>query len=211
MYEPAAYEAWYHTRRGSWIARREFGLMMALLSPTRSAALLDAGAGTGHFSRLFADSGLTVTALDPDPAMLQYARAQSAARDYVLGAVPQLPFADGAFDYAAAVTSLCFVPEPARALAELWRVSSRGLVLGLLNRQSLLHRHKADRDGYRGARWDTLTEVLRWARPLEGVRRFRWGSAIFFPRGGPLARTVEPVIPKYLPLGGFLAVVLSRY
>ncbi len=210
MYEPANYEAWYRTPRGAWIAEREFALMMALLRPRRPGTLLDVGAGTGHFSRAFAAAGLNVTALDPSSAMLRFARERGGARGYVLGSAGRLPFPDGSFDYGAAVTSLCFVSDPERALGELWRVSRRGVVLGLLNRRSLLYRRKAGTGGYRGARWDSVDAARRWARSLPKGGKLHWGTAIFLPSGGAPARAAEKLIPNRLPWGGFLATCLTK-
>ncbi|WP_303906672.1 class I SAM-dependent methyltransferase [Thiohalomonas denitrificans] len=210
MSDPANYEAWYRTPRGAWIAEREFALMMALLQPQIPATLVDVGAGTGQFSRRFATAGLSVTALDPAPAMLDYARTRGAGRAYVLGTAQALPFRDRAFDYASAVTSLCFVPEPEQALSELWRISRRGVILGLLNRHSLLHWQKAERGGYRGAHWDTVDAVRRWSDSLRGVGDCRMGTAVFLPGGGPLSRAVERIAPQRLPWGGFLGVCLLK-
>lgn len=72
--DTARYEAWYRTPRGAWMAQREFALLMRLLQPVRGATLLDAGTGTGHFARRFADAGLRVTGLDPDGDALAYAQ-----------------------------------------------------------------------------------------------------------------------------------------
>lgn len=105
---PREYEAWYETARGSWIAGREFELMMRLLKPPAGATLLDVGYGTGHFSRRFAAVGLRVTGLDPDAAMLDYARGLGGGVDYLRGTGAVLPFGDHFHDYVAAVTSLCF-------------------------------------------------------------------------------------------------------
>ena len=66
--DPTAYEAWYHTARGTWIGAVEFRLMMHLLQPASGATLLDVGSGTGYFSRCFAAAGLRVIGIDPDPA-----------------------------------------------------------------------------------------------------------------------------------------------
>jgi SAM-dependent methyltransferase len=49
----------------------------------------------------------------------------------------QLPFRDRAVDAALFVTSLEFLEDPGRALAEAARVSRRGLMLVVLNRRSL--------------------------------------------------------------------------
>jgi SAM-dependent methyltransferase len=205
---PREYEAWYQTARGSWIADREFDLMMRLLKPAAGAMLLDVGCGTGHFSRRFAAVGLRVTGLDPDPAMLDYARGLGGV-SYLLGTGTALPFDDNAYDHVTAVTSLCFIADPERALREMWRVARRAVLLGLLNRHSLLYRQKHDRGGYRGARRDTAAEVRRWTQSLAPVPRVTIRSAIFLP-GDAFARTVEAVLPGVLPWGGFLAVLLRK-
>ena len=210
MLNPSEYEAWYQTARGSWIAGREFDLMRRLLDAPAGATLLDVGCGTGHFSRRFAAAGLRVAGLDPDPAMLGHARGHGGGVSYRLGTGTGLSFGDNAHDYVTAVTSLCFIADPERALREMWRVARRAVLLGLLNRRSLLYRQKRGRGAYRGARWDTSAEVRRWARQLEPAPRVTARSAIFIPGGGAFARAAETVLPGVLPWGAFLAVVLRK-
>lgn len=204
------YESWYTTPRGRWIAETEFALMLRLLHPQVGASLLDAGSGTGQFSRRFAQAGLDVASLDPSPDMLAVARRAAPELPCVRGTALALPFRDGSFDYAAAVTSLCFVEPPARALAELWRVSRRGVILGLLNRSSLLYRLKHGRGAYRGARWDRLIDVRHWCAALDPQPRLDAAYGIFLPGGGWLARRLEDRLPAMLPWGSFLAVALHR-
>ena len=208
--EPAVYHAWYETPRGGWIASRELDLMFSLLRPRPASRLLDVGCGTGWFSSRFADSGLSVSGLDPDLLALRFARQRDNRICWVEGQAEALPFADAAFDYATAVTSLCFVSDPIKALREMWRVSGRAVVLGLLHRHSLLWLTKRGLGGYRGARWNLLDEVRYWARELEPAPDIQAGWAIFLPWGGPVARGIEAVLPARLPLGGFLAVCLRR-
>jgi SAM-dependent methyltransferase len=207
---PGEYEAWYQTARGSWIASREFDLMRRLLDPPADATLLDVGCGTGHFSRRFAAAGLRVAGLDPDPAMLGHARGLGDGVSYLLGTGTSLSFGDNTYDYVTAVTSLCFIADPEQALREMWRVARRAVLLGLLNRRSLLYRQKRDHSAYRGARWDTSEEVRRWTRQLEPAPRVTARSAIFMPGGGAFARAAEAVLPGMLPWGAFLAVVLCK-
>jgi len=204
------YESWYHTPRGAWIATQEAELMRRMLAPAAGDTLLDVGSGGGHFSRRFADYGLRVTGLDPDAAMVDFARRQGGAIDYLIGTGQTLPFADAAFDYVTAVTSLCFIADPEAALREMWRVSGKAVCLGLLNRHSLLYRRKAGRGAYSGARWDTVAQVRQWARHMSPPPRLRIHSAVFAPSGGALARGVERLLPARLPWGGFLAVCLDK-
>ena len=150
--QPTAYEAWYHTPRGEWIGETEFSLLLQLIRPGPGQTVLDVGCGSGYFSRHFANVGLAVTAIDPDPAMLEYARSQTSEIDYLQESALQLPFENETFDYCTAITSMCFVNEPMQALTEMWRVCRYGIALGLLNHRSLLYRQKHGWGGYIGAR-----------------------------------------------------------
>jgi SAM-dependent methyltransferase len=210
--DPAAYDAWYHTPRGRWIGECEYRLLRKLLACLPSASLLDVGCGTGYFSRRFSQGGLTVTGIDPVLATLEFAQSQHGDIHYIQGNALALPFPDDAFDYAMAVTSLCFVDDPLPALREMWRVTRHALILGLLNRHSLLYRGKQGQGGYAGARWDTAGKVLdAWVpglSPSPGTVELR--SAVFLPRGTGMAKRVEHWLPDTLRLGGFLAVGLRK-
>ncbi len=212
LFEPANYEAWYHTERGRWIAAREFELLWRLLQPQPAATLLDVGCGTGHFSRAFARAGLAVTGVEPDPAMLDFARQTDGMVRYRQGRAEGLPFADASFDHVVAITSLCFVAEPAQALGEMWRVARRVVALGLLHRPSLLWWRKRHSPGYAGARWDRWREVRDWIGRLDpapaAVQR---GFAVFGMGEGRIARWLEAHLPlTRVPLGGFMAVAIHK-
>ncbi|MFK5913730.1 MAG: hypothetical protein QM484_05080 [Woeseiaceae bacterium] len=110
------------------------------------------------------------------------------------------------FDYSTAITSLCFVDNPVSALSEMWRVSKKGIVVGLLNHDSLLFRKKFNQGSYAGARWDRWIDAKKWISsltpaPLKTLQR----TAIFNSEGGTMARIVETALPHRLPWGGFLA------
>ncbi len=210
--DPATYEAWYHTRRGQWIADREFALLASLLECGRGTSLLDLGCGTGYFSRRFAAQDVNVTGVDPDAGMLDFARQQGGGIRYVRASAQALPFVDRAFDYSVAVTSFCFIQNPLAALKEMWRVSRHGMLVAVLNRHSLLYARKHGRGAYRGARWDTPRLLSRhWVQVLTpGPGKVRMRSAVFFPGGSRTARVAERLLPARLPWGGFLVLALSR-
>ncbi len=207
---PGEYEAWYHTPRGRWIADHEYRLLRSALDLPAGASVLDAGCGTGYFTRRLANDGYDITGIDTDAAMLGYARDHGTGRErYLAGDMRRLAFADRSFDGAIAITSLCFVREEQEAIAELARISRHCVALGLLNRHSLLWWRKGrggGRGGYHGARWHTTHEaraLLERAGLLDVVVH----CAIQLPGGGRIARLVEGCVPDRMPYGGFLLAV----
>lgn len=134
----AAYDAWFETPLGRALDLAESGALMTLAAPLPGEHALDAGCGTGIYTRRLAERGLEVTGVDLDREMLAAARIKAPAAHLVEGDVTSLPFEDASFDLVLSVTVLCFVPEPQRAVRELVRVTRPGgrVVLGELNRWS---------------------------------------------------------------------------
>ncbi len=204
---PADYDAWYETPRGLWIGEVELRLLRACLEPREGAHLLDVGCGSGYFTRALARSGLVMTGLDPDEGMIRYARAHAGPGEcYLTGDARSLPFPDESFDDTVAITSFCFVADAVSALRELVRVTRRRVAVGLLNRYSLLHWRKAGHGAYHGAHWHAAGEVRRLFTQC-GMPHVMLRYAVFLPRGGMVARWLEPHVPARLPVGGFLLVV----
>ncbi len=207
--KPQDYDHWYATPRGRWIGETEFALLRRMLAPAAGESLLDVGCGTGWFTRRFAETGsLTVTGLDPNAEWLDYVRQRTPGVEWVVGDARKLPFADGSFDTVVSITALCFIEDWQRALSEMARVARRRIVLGLLNRHSLLWREKGRAGGqgaYRGAHWHTADEVRAALAELP-VSNVQVRTAIFLPSGSGFARMLERVSPNRAPCGGFLAI-----
>ena len=209
--EPADYEAWYHTARGKGIAGVEWDLLVNLIQPKAGMTLLDVGCGTGYFSRRFSEIGLNVTALDSNRAALSYAQQQGEGINYLQASALSLPLASDSFDYVSAVTSLCFVESPEQALQEIWRIGQRGLLLGLLNKQSLLYWQKRHSQSYAGARWDRVATVKKWAGTLEPEpSRIFVSNGVLVAGSGRLSRLMERTLAKLLPFGAFIAMYIER-
>ncbi|MBI3374429.1 MAG: class I SAM-dependent methyltransferase [Betaproteobacteria bacterium] len=208
---PDQYDAWYRTPRGNWIGTTEFALLARLLELRPGETVLDAGCGTGYFTRHFAEgrSGW-VAGIDRDQAAVSYARRHSTGNAAFVGADAQrLPFPDHSFDTVISVTALCFMQDERAALMEMLRVARRRIVLGLLNRQSLLYLSKGRGGGsgsYRGARWHSYANILELFNGL-AVSNLRLHSAVFLPGGGALARRAEPCLAHWF--GGYGAFIAA--
>ena len=182
-----------------------------MLKPRTGESLLDVGCGTGHFSRRFAAEGLVVSGIDPDADAIAFASTRGDDIAYSVGDGRTLPFADRSFDYCIAVTSLCFINDVETVLREMWRVSRKGVLLGLLNRNSLLFAQKSGGGGYSGARWDHPGNVKRWIRALpQPPAQVRIKTAVYLPRGGLLSRVIETLAPASVPVGAFMSVYLQK-
>jgi SAM-dependent methyltransferase len=210
--QPEQYEAWYATQRGAWIGEEEYRLLASLLAPNPSETLLDIGCGTGYFTRRFANDATdgNVVGSDIDLDMIRFAAGHSVrGTGFVTADTRQLPFRDKSFDLVVSITALCFIREEQQALREMLRVARRRVVLGLLNRHSLLYLAKGRRGGrgaYHGAHWHTPTEALRLFDGLP-VLHAGLGTTIVMPGGKHWSRRLEPLLRRWLPgCGAFIAV-----
>lgn len=150
--DAAEYDAWYGSPRGRWIGETEFRLAQRLLDSRPSESLLDAGCGTGWFTRRFAATGMAATGLDLNGDWLAFARSSgSTGTTWVAGDARHLPFADRSFDHVLSIAALCFIKDEKAVLTEIVRVTRKRFAIGWLNRSSLLYRTKAGQGVYRGA------------------------------------------------------------
>ncbi len=105
---------------------------MELIGPRPGVRVLDVGAGTGLVAVPVAQTvGAlgNVVALDIAKAMLRELTRAAAGIDNVrliLGDAEQPPFRDAAFDWVVAASVIFFLPDPAAALREWWRVLKPG-------------------------------------------------------------------------------------
>ena len=207
----AHYEAWYETPEGQRADELEKAVLGWLLQGfSRPDSVLEVGCGTAYFTRWLSDQGVAAVGLDLSPAMLADARALGAG-PLVRADARRLPFADGAFDLAAFITTLEFLRQPQEALAEARRVARRGMVLGVLNRWSVLglQRRLAGlfrRTVYDAARFYGVGELKRLAtggctRSIAGGKTHIVWRTTLFPRRWPWAQA-------RLPWGGFIGMAL---
>jgi ubiquinone/menaquinone biosynthesis C-methylase UbiE len=71
-------------------------------------------------------------AVDPSADQIAFARTTPAAKtvDFRVGGAQSLPFGDREFDVAAMALVITFIPDPAKALAEMTRVMKPGGTIG---------------------------------------------------------------------------------
>jgi ubiquinone/menaquinone biosynthesis C-methylase UbiE len=97
--------------------------------------VLDVAAGDGNVAVSAARTGARVTATDFTPSLLEAGRARSRAMGldirWEAADAEALPFGDGTFDAVTSAFGLMFAPRPELAIAEAFRVTAPGGVVGL--------------------------------------------------------------------------------
>ena len=115
---------------------------IGLLNIVPGQHVLDVGCGTGAATRALAKRVAPagrVTGIDPSAALLKITRElldkESLGNliDLREGDCRELPFADASFDIVFAATTLSHVPDPARALGEMVRVTRPGGRIGVFD------------------------------------------------------------------------------
>jgi SAM-dependent methyltransferase len=197
------YERWYSEagRRTDALEKALLGQLLASFPDART--VLDVGCGTGHFTRWMAEQGLDAVGLDVSDPMLNEARRHDGV-SYMNGDALALPLADRSRDLVALITTLEFVSDPERALAEAVRVARQGILLGVLNRYSLLAlRRRLSRESlWRNARFFGPGELAELARAAAGrrIRSVLWRTTLW-----PL----PGVRDLRLPWGGFIGMAVK--
>ncbi len=207
------YDKWYETAEGAMYDRLEKKAVSRYLPrDVHRMKLLEVGCGTGHWSRFFADRGFEVTGIDISENMIRVAQSKAIENaSFQVADAHCLPFADGAFDVSAAITTLEFVRGPDLVLQEMVRCTRRPggqLVVGVLNALAPLNRNRQRNPEslYSKARLFSprqVTQLLELYGPTRVV------TAGFAPRSkpllwlSPLTDTINHLL--HLPYGVFIA------
>jgi 2-polyprenyl-3-methyl-5-hydroxy-6-metoxy-1,4-benzoquinol methylase len=125
--------------------------------------LLDAGCGTGLFSKAAVERGALVTSMDVGPALLAEV-AKKCDSERVVGSVMELPFPENSFEIVICTEVVEHTPHPRRAVAELARVVEPNGILVLTTPNRV---------------WHPMIRLanLLGLRPYEGLENWvRWGE-----------------------------------
>jgi SAM-dependent methyltransferase len=119
----------YERFMGRW-SRELAPLLVSFASVDEQQAVLDIGSGTGAlaFAVAKASPSARVTGVDPSSAYVRYAQAR-APNDrvrFLVGDAQQLQLPDAAFDRTLSLLVMNFIPDPAKAVREMVRVTRPG-------------------------------------------------------------------------------------
>ncbi len=157
-----AYDAYYQSEQGLIIDRIEKKLIGDFLKTISGDKLLDLGCGTGHWTRFFKNHGFEVTGIDNSDAMLTVAQRKNL--NCIKADAENLPFDNHSFPVVASITMLEFVDNPGKVFDEIYRILKPNgyLILGCLNRHSVLGQTKNNSDTFRHADFFSKTDLKQY-------------------------------------------------
>jgi len=142
----ANYESWYYNK-GKKAVEEEKALLKCFIEGYPDAGtLLEVGCGTGYFTNWFEELGLESLGLDSSSHMIKEAH-EKYHLFCILGHGLNLPFKARSFDLVTIITTLEFLDRPKEVLQEALRVTRKGLILGVINKHSLLGLRYAKKGG----------------------------------------------------------------
>jgi len=126
-------DAWTTLARAGYDVYRDYlntPAFLAMLPDVEGMSGLDIGCGEGHNTRLLAERGAQMKAIDIAEIFIAHAIRKEKVKilgiDYLLASAVALPFVDEAFDFATGFMSFMDIPETDRVLAEAYRILKPG-------------------------------------------------------------------------------------
>jgi SAM-dependent methyltransferase len=184
---------WYRGQRAIL-----FRLLDPLLSSRRIARVLEAGCGTGYFSRLMQqERGWGVVPLDISAEGLKYAHAMGVERP-VQADLSKLPFPGGVFDMVMSVDVLPHLPRGAEeaAMGELTRVLARGGLLVVRAAALNILRSRHSEFAFERQRFARRQMADLFRRCGIRVLRATYANSLLFPVALVKFRLWEPLLKR---------------
>ncbi len=206
------YDSWFSTPVGQYVKIYESALLLDLLNPQPGELILDAGCGTGIFTRDVIAGGAKVIGMDISLPMVARGTEQMRGLDFagICGDMCALPFGEQCFDRVFSMTAIEFVPDAHRVIVELERVTKIGgcIVVTTLNSLSpWAERRRRKAEGGHALFQDIIFRSpadMRRLVPEEAIIQ----TAIHFEKDDPIERVPQLELAgsnKQLETGAFLA------
>jgi SAM-dependent methyltransferase len=215
FHEASAYEKWMQKPENRLAFEMEIRLLREMLQPRPGESILDIGCGIGACLEAFVEMGLNATGIDASTYMLDFALGRNGNRvDLYRGFAEDLPFDDNSFNHACLFTTLEFVEDPKKALAEACRVAKDRLFIGVLNSFAIkaLERRVKEMFSpsiYSHARFFNVWNLKYMIHDLVGPVPVSWRTVCQLPLpSGKFAASMEQPLLQRCPFGAFVGMVV---
>ncbi|MCP3952876.1 MAG: class I SAM-dependent methyltransferase [Desulfobacterales bacterium] len=212
-----AYGQWMNDPRNKTAIEGESRLMMEMLTPLKTDSAVSIGGCAGTRLLPFVERGISLTAIDASPYMLDLLNEYCGNRiELYRGRLEDLPFEDNSFNHACLVTALEFVDHPEKVIEEACRVAKDKLFIGFLNRYAIKGVQRRVSGMFRKtlfnrANFFSVWELKKYVKAVAGDVPIAWRTVGQLPdTGGFFKDTIEQSrMLQRFPFGTFAGMVVT--
>lgn len=212
-----AFRRWMDDARNRSALESESRLMMKMLAPLGTDSAVSIGGCAGVRLLPFLEQGISLTAIDASPYMLDLLGAYCGHRiELYRGDLEDLPFEDNSFNHACLVMTLEFVSHPEKVIEEACRVAKDKLFIGFLNRYAIKGVQRRVSGMFRKtlfnrANFFSVWELKKYVRAVAGDVPIDWRTLGQLPDAGGFFkdRIEQSRVIQRFPFGAFAGMVVT--
>ena len=214
------YERWFLTPAGMYTDDKEKELLINTMRFKRGDRVLEIGCGTGRNLEYLTDLGLDAAGVEPVEELIKKARQKSTIKNdqLIRCAYEKLPLGDGSFNNVIFMNTFGFAGDKTAALKEAYRVASKKIAVGFLNKNSLtkIFKSRERRAVYNDSAPLSGEEILKIVKEaLEGKEKnytIQLKYTLYLPINiGYMFSFADDMLEKTnLPLGDFGMMVITK-
>ncbi|MBP7791991.1 MAG: class I SAM-dependent methyltransferase [Candidatus Goldbacteria bacterium] len=154
------YERWFLSPVGMYVDEKEKELLINSMRFKRGERVLEIGCGTGRYVQYLTELELEAVGTEPVEEMARKAIQKSVIKkeQIIIGPYENIPVGDNSFENVIFMHSFAFSPDKVQAVREAYRIASKKIGIGFLNKHSLTNFFKVN----------VRKEVYKDAMPLCG-------------------------------------------
>ena len=214
------YERWFLTPAGMYTDDKEKDLLINTMRFKRGDRVLEIGCGTGRNLEYLSDLGLDAAGVEPMEELAKKARQKSTIKNeqIIRCSYEKIPLGDNSFNNVIFMNTFGFADDKKAALREAYRVASKKIAVGFLNKNSLtkIFKVKERRAVYNDSAplsGEELSGIVRDALPGMGKNySVQLKYTLYLPITiGYMFSFADDLLEKInLPLGDFGMMVVTK-
>lgn len=133
------YERWFLSPVGMYVDEKEKDLLINSMRFKRGERVLEIGCGTGRYVEYLTELELDVVGVEPVQEMARKAIQKSVIKkeQIIIGPYEKIPVGDNSFENVIFMHSFAFSLDKVKVIKEAYRIASKKIGIGFLNKHSL--------------------------------------------------------------------------
>lgn len=133
------YERWFLSPVGMYVDEKEKELLINSMRFKRGERVLEIGSGTGRYIQYLTELELEVVGVEQVEEMAKKAIQKSSIKkeQVIIGSYEKIPVGNNSFENVIFINSFAFLDDKIQAVKEAYRIASKKIGIGFLNKHSL--------------------------------------------------------------------------